>query len=225
MNFSIPAHSAWRRRIYPPLLCLLLFAGPAGTGCDAQSDPPLNRLAGEISPYLRSHAHNPVDWYPWGREAIDRARREAKPIFLSVGYSTCYWCHVMEREVFSNPDIAAIMNAHFVNVKVDREERPDIDAIYMTATQLVTGGGGWPNSVFLTPDLEPFFAGTYFPPEDLPGRPGFPRVLNLLHEAWDSRRDDLVEQAGGSPRRSGRFSMTWSSRTAPPPTGQSWLVP
>ena len=195
MNFPKPPYAAWRSRICPLLLCLLL-AGQAGTSCDAQSDQPLNRLAGEISPYLRSHAHNPVDWYPWGAEAIDRARREAKPIFLSVGYSTCYWCHVMEREVFSNSDIAAIMNAHFVNVKVDREERPDIDAIYMTATQLVTGGGGWPNSVFLTPDLEPFFAGTYFPPEDMPGRPGFPRVLNLLNEAWNTRRDALVEQAG-----------------------------
>ena len=195
MYFPKPAYAARRRRIYLLLLCLLL-AGPVGTGCDTRPDPPQNRLAGEISPYLRSHAHNPVDWYPWGAEAIGRARREAKPIFLSVGYSTCYWCHVMEREVFSNPDIAALMNAHFINVKVDREERPDIDKIYMTATQLVTGGGGWPNSVFLTPDLEPFFAGTYFPPEDLPGRPGFPRILNLLNEAWNSRRDDLVEQAG-----------------------------
>ena len=150
MYFPKPAYAARRRRIYLLLLCLLL-AGPVGTGCDTRPDPPQNRLAGEISPYLRSHAHNPVDWYPWGAEAIDRARREAKPIFLSVGYSTCYWCHVMEREVFSNPDIAALMNAHFINVKVDREERPDIDKIYMTATQLVTGGGGWPNSVFLTP--------------------------------------------------------------------------
>ena len=174
----------------------IFVAGVAGQGCDAGSDPPLNRLAGETSPYLRGHARNPVDWYPWDSEAIERARREDKPIFLSVGYSTCHWCHVMERRVFSDPDIAAFMNAHFVNVKVDREERPDIDEIYMAATQLITGGGGWPNSVFLTPELEPFFAGTYFPPEDLPGLPGFPRVLNLLTEAWDARRDDLVEQAG-----------------------------
>jgi len=207
MMLGLPGNTARIRRVCPISTCTFLIAcilltGLSGPGCGSRtdqsgrSDPPPNRLSEEISPYLRSHAHNPVDWYPWGREAIDRARREEKPIFLSVGYSTCYWCHVMEREVFSDPDIAAVMNAHFVNVKVDREERPDIDEIYMTATQLVTGGGGWPNSVFLTPDLEPFFAGTYFPPEDLPGRPGFPRVLNLLNEAWNTRRDDVVEQAG-----------------------------
>lgn len=201
MMLGIPAYAAWVRRVSRLSTCTflipcVLLSGLSGPGCDTRTDPSRNRLADEISPYLRSHAHNPVDWYPWGREAIDRARREEKPIFLSVGYSTCYWCHVMEREVFSDPDIAALMNAHFVNVKVDREERPDIDEIYMTATQLVTGSGGWPNSVFLTPDLEPFFAGTYFPPEDLPGRPGFPRVLNLLNEAWNNRRGDLVEQAG-----------------------------
>ena len=178
------------------LLAGILIAGIAVQGCDAGPDPPPNSLSGETSLYLRAHARNPVDWYPWGAEAIERARGEGKPIFLSVGYATCYWCHVMEREVFSDSGIAAVMNAHFVNIKVDREERPDIDEIYMTATQLITGGGGWPNSVFLTPDLEPFFAGTYFPPEDLPGRPGFPRVLNLLKEAWDARRDDLVAQAG-----------------------------
>lgn len=178
------------------LAVFVLIAGIAVQGCDTGPGPPANRLSGESSLYLRAHARNPVDWYPWGAEAIERARGEGKPIFLSVGYATCYWCHVMEREVFSDPDIAAVMNAHFVNIKVDREERPDVDEIYMTATQLITGGGGWPNSVFLTPDLEPFFAGTYFPPEDLPGRPGFPRVLNLLREAWETRRDDLVEQAG-----------------------------
>ena len=201
MMLGIPARAARIRRVSPISTCSFLIAcilltGLSGPGCDSRSEPSRNRLADEISPYLRSHAHNPVDWYPWGREAIDRARREEKPIFLSVGYSTCYWCHVMERRVFSDPDIAAVMNAHFVNVKVDREERPDVDEIYMTATQLVTGGGGWPNSVFLTPDLEPFFAGTYFPPEDLPGQPGFPRVLNLLNEAWNTRRGDLIEQAG-----------------------------
>ncbi|MCY3770704.1 MAG: DUF255 domain-containing protein [Gemmatimonadetes bacterium] len=206
MMLGIPPYTARIRCVSSIPACAILvvcilLAGLSGPGCGSgsdrpdQSDPYRNRLADEISPYLQSHANNPVDWYPWGREAIERARREEKPIFLSVGYSTCYWCHVMEREVFSDPDIAAVMNAHFVNVKVDREERPDIDEIYMTATQLVTGSGGWPNSVFLTPDLEPFFAGTYFPPEDLPGRPGFPRVLNLLNEAWNTRRGDLVEQA------------------------------
>ena len=178
------------------LAAFVLIAGTAVLGCDAGPGPPSNRLSGETSLYLRAHARNPVDWHPWDAEAIERARGEGKPIFLSVGYATCYWCHVMEREVFSDPDIAVVINAHFVNIKVDREERPDIDEIYMTATQLITSGGGWPNSVFLTPDLEPFFAGTYFPPEDLPGRPGFPRVLNLLRDAWENRRDDLVEQAG-----------------------------
>ena len=201
MILGKPSYAA-RMHSASPLLAGVLFSacvfisGVAGQGCDSGSDPPLNRLAGEASPYLRGHARNPVDWYPWGAEAIERARREGKPIFLSIGYSTCHWCHVMERRVFSDPGIAAFMNAHFVNIKVDREERPDVDEIYMAATQLITGGGGWPNSVFLTPELEPFFAGTYFPPEDLPGRPGFPRVLNLLKEAWDARRDDLVGQAG-----------------------------
>lgn len=154
-----------------------------------------NRLSGEISPYLRLHAHNPVDWYPWGEEALAKARREDKPIFLSVGYSSCYWCHVMERLVFSDPDIAHLMNQFFVNIKVDREERPDIDEIYMTATQLMTGHGGWPNSVFLTPDLNPFFAGTYFPPEDSHGRPGFSRVIQALHVAWQEKRQELEKQA------------------------------
>ncbi|HSM14576.1 MAG TPA: thioredoxin domain-containing protein [Thermoanaerobaculia bacterium] len=154
-----------------------------------------NRLAKESSPYLRLHGGNPVDWYPWGAEAIERARREDKPIFLSVGYSTCYWCHVMERESFSDPGIAAEMNRSFVNVKVDREERPDLDEIYMLATQMLTGQGGWPNSVFLTPGLEPFFAGTYFPPEDGHGRPGFPTVLRSLEHAWRERRGDVETQA------------------------------
>jgi uncharacterized protein YyaL (SSP411 family) len=123
---------------------------------------PANRLAGETSPYLRQHAHNPVDWYPWGPEALERARAEDKPIFLSIGYSSCHWCHVMERESFENDRIATLMNDRFVNIKVDREERPDLDDIYMAATQMLSGQGGWPNSVFLTPDLKPFFAGTYF---------------------------------------------------------------
>ncbi|RKU35569.1 thioredoxin, partial [Candidatus Poribacteria bacterium] len=154
-----------------------------------------NALIGEISPYLLLHAHNPVDWYPWGPEALDRAKAENKPIFLSVGYSTCYWCHVMERKVFSDPEIADQMNTLFVNIKVDREERPDIDEIYMTATQIMTGSGGWPNSVFLTPDLLPFFGGTYFPPEDSRGRPGFPRVLNALHEVWTNQQAEVIAQA------------------------------
>jgi hypothetical protein len=154
-----------------------------------------NRLARETSPYLLLHAENPVDWYPWGEEAFEAARREDKPLFLSVGYSTCHWCHVMERESFSDPEIARQLNEGFVCVKVDREERPDVDDVYMTATQLLTRSGGWPNSVFLTPDLKPFFAGTYFPPRDGLGRPGFPRVLEGLREAWLLRRAEVLQQA------------------------------
>ena len=154
-----------------------------------------NVLAGETNPYLLLHAHNPVDWYPWGPEALERARSEDKPIFLSVGYSTCYWCHVMERQVFSDPEIASLMNRWFINIKVDREERPDLDDIYMTATQLLTGGGGWPNSVFMTPELKPFYAGTYFPPVSKYGRPGFPDVLTALHQGWEERRPEVEQQA------------------------------
>ncbi len=154
-----------------------------------------NRLIHETSPYLLLHAHNPVDWYPWSDEALERAKKENKLIFLSVGYSTCYWCHVMAREVFSNPKIAEMMNKDFINIKIDREERPDIDEIYMTATQLLTQRGGWPNSVFLTPDLKPFYAGTYFPPTDMPGRPGFPTILDAVHEAWVTREAEVIASA------------------------------
>jgi uncharacterized protein YyaL (SSP411 family) len=159
------------------------------------SDQPSNRLIEATSPYLLQHAHNPVDWYQWGPEALDRAKREQKPILLSVGYAACHWCHVMERESFEDEEIARIMNEHFVCVKVDREERPDVDAIYMDAVQAMTGHGGWPMTVFLTPDGEPFFAGTYFPPEDRHGVPGFRRVLEALAEAWNNRRDDVRGQA------------------------------
>ena len=154
-----------------------------------------NRLVHETSPYLLLHAHNPVEWYPWNDEALERAKKENKPIFLSVGYSTCYWCHVMEREVFSNPEIAEQMNKNFINIKIDREERPDLDEIYMTATQILMQRGGWPNSVFLTPDLKPFFAGTYFPPTDMPNRPGFPTILTAVHEAWVSREAEVIDSA------------------------------
>ncbi len=156
-----------------------------------------NRLAQETSPYLRQHAHNPVDWYPWGPEALALARRLDRPIFLSIGYSACHWCHVMEHESFEDAEIARILNEHFVSIKVDREERPDLDQIYMTAVQILNQGqGGWPMSVFLTPDLKPFFAGTYFPPDDRYGRPGFKRLLLALVEAWRSRHADLVEHSG-----------------------------
>jgi len=154
-----------------------------------------NRLAESSSPYLLLHQHNPVDWYPWGEEALAHARQEDKPIFVSVGYSTCYWCHVMERESFSDGETAAQMNRDFINIKLDREERPDLDEIYMSATQILTGHGGWPNSVFLTPELEPYFAGTYFPPEDRQGLPSFRTVLSSMAEAWQTRRKDVEEEA------------------------------
>ena len=154
-----------------------------------------NRLAGETSPYLRQHRHNPVDWYPWGEEALARARAEDRPIFLSIGYSACHWCHVMERESFEDPRVAVVMNDRFINIKVDREERPDLDDIYMAATQMLSGQGGWPNSVFLTPDMKPFFAGTYFPPEPRWGRPSFEQVLVGVSDAYRSRRDDITKVA------------------------------
>ncbi len=160
----------------------------------APAPRPTNRLAHETSPYLLQHAHNPVDWYPWGDEALARARAEDKPILLSVGYSACHWCHVMERESFENPQTAALMNQYFVNIKVDREERPDVDAIYMEAVQALTGHGGWPMTVFLTPDGAPFFGGTYYPPEDRHGLPGFPRLLLAIAQAWQTQRSGLVEQ-------------------------------
>jgi len=155
-----------------------------------------NRLANETSPYLLQHAHNPVDWYPWGAEALERAKREDRPIFLSIGYSACHWCHVMERESFEDTAIAEQMNRDFVPIKVDREERPDLDEVYMAAVQAMTGSGGWPMNVFLTPDLQPFYGGTYFPPNDRHGLPGFPRVLAGVADAYRSRRDEVASQAG-----------------------------
>jgi uncharacterized protein YyaL (SSP411 family) len=163
-----------------------------------------NRLSGETSPYLLQHAHNPVDWYPWGEEAFERAKQESKPILLSIGYSACHWCHVMEHESFENEKIAALMNDLFVNIKVDREERPDLDEIYMNAVQMLTGRGGWPMTVFLTPEGKPFYGGTYFPPEDRQGMPGFPRILAGVSQAYRERPDDVqnsVEQILGALRR------------------------
>jgi uncharacterized protein YyaL (SSP411 family) len=154
-----------------------------------------NRLATETSPYLLQHAGNPVDWYPWGPEAIERAKREGQPIFLSIGYSACHWCHVMEHESFESDTIARLMNDNFVCVKVDREERPDLDQIYMNAVQLMTGRGGWPMSVFLTPDLKPFYGGTYWPPQSRMGMPGFDQVLTAVADAWRNRRQQAVDQA------------------------------
>ncbi len=184
-----------------------------------------NKLVGETSPYLLQHAHNPVDWYPWGPEAFEAARDRGVPIFLSVGYATCYWCHVMERQVFENPEIAAQMNEQFVCIKVDREERPDIDDIYMMATQLMTRSGGWPMSVFMTPPgaegdddpgLKPFWAGTYIPPTQQYGRPGFPQVLSALSTAWQEQRSDVITQAE---RLTEAVSEALTQRGIPGPVG------
>jgi uncharacterized protein YyaL (SSP411 family) len=153
-----------------------------------------NRLINEKSPYLLQHAHNPVDWFPWGKEAFSKAQAENRPIFLSIGYSTCHWCHVMEHESFENPGIAAILNRHFVSIKVDREERPDVDRVYMLFVQSTTGSGGWPMSVFLTPQLQPFLGGTYYPPEDRFGRPGFGSLLERLAGIWQQHQDKVLHQ-------------------------------
>jgi uncharacterized protein YyaL (SSP411 family) len=178
------------------------------------SSRPANRLASETSPYLLQHAHNPVNWYPWGPEAFELARRDDKPVLLSVGYSACHWCHVMERESFENDEIADLMNRLFVSIKVDREERPDVDQIYMQAVQSMTGRGGWPMTVFLTPDAVPFYGGTYFPPVDRHGMPGFPRLLQSIADAYHTRRGEvleagsqLVESMGQSGRLSGAANL------------------
>jgi hypothetical protein len=169
---------------------------------------PSNRLAGETSPYLLQHAHNPVDWYPWGPEALARARDEDKPIFLSIGYAACHWCHVMERESFEDPTTATQLNRDFVPIKVDREERPDLDQVYMAAVQAMTGGGGWPMSVFLTPDGRPFYGGTYFPDTPRHGLPSFRQVLAGVARAY---REERPEPGCPSARRSRR---PWPSSSA-----------
>ena len=192
--------SARRRFPLAALLAFLASAVVAQGHADTPTTRPVtqhtNRLADSSSPYLQQHAHNPVDWHPWGAEALEKAKALDKPIFLSIGYAACHWCHVMERESFENPAIAERMNEWFVCIKVDREERPDLDEIYMAATQAMTGQGGWPMSVFLTPQLEPFFAGTYFPPQDGQGMLGFGTLLRRLHVAWDTRRSEIVETGG-----------------------------
>jgi uncharacterized protein YyaL (SSP411 family) len=175
-----------------------------------------NRLAQEKSPYLLQHAHNPVDWYPWGEEAFEKARREKKPIFLSIGYSTCHWCHVMERESFENEEVAALMNSRFVSIKVDREERPDVDRVYMTFVQATTGGGGWPLNVWLTPTLKPFVGGTYFPPEDRHGQPSFTKVLLRISDAWEKDRAKISE--------SGNQIMTALAHSANTPVEGAGIV-
>jgi uncharacterized protein YyaL (SSP411 family) len=169
---------------------------PVTTKSTAPQSARANRLAREKSPYLLQHARNPVDWFAWGDEAFAAARRANKPIFLSIGYSTCHWCHVMERESFEDEKVAAFLNEHFVSIKVDREERPDVDKIYMTFVQATTGQGGWPMSVFLTPELKPFYGGTYYPPESRLNRPGFLQVLRQIQQLWETRRDQLTGSAG-----------------------------
>ena len=155
----------------------------------------MNKLATEQSLYLRQHSKNPVDWYPWCEEAFKLAESKGLPIFLSIGYSSCHWCHVMERESFEDQNVANIMNSNFVSIKVDKEERPDLDSIYMAAVQTITGSGGWPLSIFLTPDLRPFFGGTYFPPQDRHGLPSFSNVLLSVANAWNSKRQEIYQNA------------------------------
>jgi uncharacterized protein YyaL (SSP411 family) len=200
-------------------LGFLLALGSCGRQGKAPGEHrPANRLARESSPYLLLHAHDPVDWYPWGEEAFARARQEGKPIFLSVGYFSCYWCHVMEREVFSKPALAELLNRWFVSIKVDREEQPDVDEIYITANEALTGSPGWPNSLFLTPDLKPFYAGTYIPPEDQAGSPGFRSVLTQVHDGWANHRKALeatAEQVAGAVRTS--LAQSRSPAAEPPP--------
>jgi len=197
-----PPRSWWRALLFLGLIAALIISAAlvethrhAPTSTPATKAAHMNRLASESSPYLLQHADNPVDWYPWGEEAIERARKENKPLLVSIGYSTCYWCHVMEDKVFTNESIAKLMNDWFINIKIDREERPDLDDLYMTAAQVMTGGGGWPLNIFLTPDLKPFYAGTYFPPEDTGGHPGFPTLLTNLHHAWVNKRADIDKTA------------------------------
>ncbi|MFI1679429.1 thioredoxin domain-containing protein [Streptomyces sp. NPDC020607] len=174
-----------------------------------------NRLAQETSPYLLQHADNPVDWWPWSAEAFDQARERGVPVLLSVGYSSCHWCHVMAHESFEDEATAALMNRNFVNIKVDREERPDVDAVYMEAVQAATGQGGWPMTVFLTPDAEPFYFGTYFPPEPRHGMPSFPQVLDGVHRAWTDRRGEVDEVAGKIVRDLGERQLTHNTDERP----------
>jgi uncharacterized protein len=185
-------------------------------------DHPPNRLVREKSPYLLQHAHNPVDWYTWGEEAFRKARAEKKPIFLSIGYSTCHWCHVMERESFENPRIAEILNRHYVSVKVDREERPDVDRVYMAFVQATTGSGGWPMSVFLTPDLKPFHGGTYYPPEDRYGRPGFGTLLERVAQIWQDSPGKIIDQ-GSQFTEALRSHLQESQAPGSSPLNLQWL--
>ena len=183
--------------LYTAAIVALTYFLVAKEDIMSQKHKHTNKLINETSPYLLQHTHNPVDWYPWGEEALAKAKKENKPIFLSIGYAACHWCHVMERESFENEKIAEILNKHFISIKVDREERPDLDDIYMTAVVAISGSGGWPMTVFLTPDLKPFYGGTYFPPEDKWGRVGFKNLILHLNDFWqnDQSRTKLHQDA------------------------------
>ncbi len=202
--------------VRPLLLCTAIFLAAASFGADETSATAsavkptefTNRLAKEKSPYLLQHQHNPVDWYPWGKEAFEKAKRENKPIFLSIGYSTCHWCHVMAHESFENEAIAKVMNEHYVCIKVDREERPDVDKVYMTYVQASTGGGGWPMSVWLTPDLKPFVGATYFPPDDRGGRRGFKSVLQQIANAWEKDHDGILKTSDEISKQLTEFAVS-----------------
>ena len=184
----------------------------------------MNRLARERSPYLLQHAGNPVDWFAWGDEAFAKARAENKPIFLSIGYSTCHWCHVMEHESFENDHVAAVLNEQFVAIKVDREERPDVDRVYMTFVQASTGSGGGPMSVWLTPDLKPFYGGTYFPPESKWGRPGFVDILQEIGRVWQNDRDKVVQSADALTAQLRKLEAAAPLWTVPGPDAQQRTV-
>ncbi|MEP6662717.1 MAG: thioredoxin domain-containing protein, partial [Verrucomicrobiota bacterium] len=214
-RLSCPVPSAWKYFI--ALSALIFSAGCSDKNQNVkifveQKHSHTNRLAGEKSPYLLQHQHNPVDWFPWGEEAFAKARAENKPIFLSIGYSTCHWCHVMERESFENETVAKYLNEHFVSIKVDREERPDVDQIYMTAAQAMTGQGGWPLNCFLMPDLKPFYCGTYFPPEAKYGRPSFLQVLQQISQAWQTRHGDVAASADDLHRKLDQITSHQTNR-------------
>ncbi len=210
-----PLDEALARRLADAVRARGPAQAPRTRHLDAEGRPRFtNRLALERSPYLLQHAHNPVDWRPWGDEAFEEARRSGRPVFLSVGYSTCHWCHVMERESFEDEEIARVLNERFVPIKVDREERPDVDAIYMAAVQLLTGGGGWPMSVWLTPDREPFFGGTYFPPRD--GARGMARgLLGILEELAQVYAGDVQRVRGATASLVAAVRSALASRGAP----------
>lgn len=206
-----------------PLSAALLSMALAGPLRAEPSPASTNRLAASADPYLRLHAHNPVDWYPWGPEAFAKAKAEGKPIFLSIGYSTCYWCHVAEKEIYSDPEIAALMNKWFVNIKVDREQRPDVDHLYIIATEILTQHGAWPNNLFLTPDGRPFYAGSYFPPKDDGDTPGFPKVLAAIHDLWANHRADKVEPAADDVFQALRHVAAAQAAAPAPIAPEAWL--